>query len=465
MSTSKGKEQDSSTGIIGSLVDKVSSENIDTALDLVDRVLELVEQNTGSPEQEASDLASEVLHKIDSDDPARIALIGQTSSGKSSTVNSLFGEDIADIRASTDTTESVLRLEFGGGLVLYDTPGLIGDGELENITRAFIRIDQSRDLDVVEKVPYRRSRSSPRQDVKLEDLDDIAPIDSVLFVMDASRARSRPEKSALKNVYLLLSERYEERLIVAGTHLDELQSKDEEGRAELIQSSESVTQEDIILVSNESGEGFEELTQELFESLPSKTDSSVVQSALVEERKLSRLNYVLNDISKMISEIYRMKGSDKEEIKISVVAMNCIIKKHYSISEKRWQEINGDIDEIKKKLSKAGTKEREIKREPEGMWETIQSIFGKEFTKTIRDNEMIGLEGLKKFLPQTVALIAENEKNYDPKNIEKKSEAILQEKREIIKRAGVVDKNNMLSKVLSNILFRLFDIPKDKDTL
>jgi GTP-binding protein EngB required for normal cell division len=54
-----------------------------------------------------------------------IGFIGKTSSGKSTLINSLFGEDLAKVGAGATTTE--IEAYEGLGYKLYDTPGLDDD--------------------------------------------------------------------------------------------------------------------------------------------------------------------------------------------------------------------------------------------------------------------------------------------------------------------------------------------------
>src|SRR5687767_6744481 len=77
------------------------------------------------------DSIKEIMHKyIQDDKPLTFLLIGRTGVGKSSTVNSLLGEQIAPVGDFEPTTFSVTEYTYdknGIKILIYDTPGLCDD--------------------------------------------------------------------------------------------------------------------------------------------------------------------------------------------------------------------------------------------------------------------------------------------------------------------------------------------------
>lgn len=77
------------------------------------------------------DSIKEIMHEyIQDDKPLTFLLIGRTGVGKSSTVNSLLGEQIAPVGDFEPTTFSVTEYTYdknGIKILIYDTPGLCDD--------------------------------------------------------------------------------------------------------------------------------------------------------------------------------------------------------------------------------------------------------------------------------------------------------------------------------------------------
>lgn len=360
---------------------------------------------SGVEEASVEAILPDVLRRLEGDAPARIAVVGMTTAGKSSLINSLFGKDIVEIRATADTTEVVTRLELGH-LVLYDTPGLIGEGKLENITRAFVRVPQDSELETAEELPFKKSEDSSAEDLPLSSLEETAPIDTVLFIFDGSRVLNRFEKVYFSDLYKSLKEQYQEALVVGATHSDVLEEKEEDERKDLIKTIENLFGQRAVLVSNKTGEGLEELTLSLFRSLPSHVDASSLQSALRSKRQLSRLNYVMNEVSKMVSDTVLLNSNQNEKIRLNIIATNVFILQHYSVDREEWERLNGNTHKIYKYLREAGREEESRKREPENIIETIFSLFGAEYYKTIIKEGRIGVAGLREFLPEIAQNIA-----------------------------------------------------------
>ncbi len=107
--------------------------------------------------------------------PFRIAVLGQTSAGKSALINSIFTKEVSVEKLSADTTDKVYWVNLPNGNELYDTPGTGGNDDYENITRAFMgmaQIKSGRQFDVVPVCRSEDGASCPhifRRQVKTED--------------------------------------------------------------------------------------------------------------------------------------------------------------------------------------------------------------------------------------------------------------------------------------------------------
>jgi tRNA U34 5-carboxymethylaminomethyl modifying GTPase MnmE/TrmE len=55
---------------------------------------------------------SKALHRVHTGSSPKIALVGITSAGKSSLVNALFGESIADVKRTSDTTDCIIEPNY-----------------------------------------------------------------------------------------------------------------------------------------------------------------------------------------------------------------------------------------------------------------------------------------------------------------------------------------------------------------
>ena len=136
--------------------------------DLIKGIMNLVEDDSGplsSPKQDESSVVSRALHRLKlGEAPApRIAIVGETSVGKTALVNKLFGTELETSRITADTTQSVLRVQFPSNLVIYDTPGIFGKEKLENITRLFIGFEQGFGRTTrVTSVPFRPELGSDK---------------------------------------------------------------------------------------------------------------------------------------------------------------------------------------------------------------------------------------------------------------------------------------------------------------
>ena len=288
------------TSVLGILKVIVDSGVIEDVTDIAKRVWEQCTKNYSESEysDETPDLISKTLHRMQTGSPPRIALVGMTSAGKSSLINALFGESISEVRRNADTTNCVLTAEFPSGLVIYDTPGLAGDEELgyENITRLFLDLQQEEDSTNFTSVPFQENFTEVTE-LSLEKLKQLQPLDAILFLVDISRTLNKYEKNALKSFFFELIDKYEGRVVVAGTHLDELNKLPEQEKQGQLDSYNKIFNSQLTPVSSVSGEGLSELVINLFHVMPQKVAPAKLQESLLFTKKLNRFAFTINESS------------------------------------------------------------------------------------------------------------------------------------------------------------------------
>jgi GTP-binding protein EngB required for normal cell division len=114
---------------------------------------------------------------------ATIILTGTTHTGKSTILNTLFGDKVAKTASYTDVTGQIAKIVLPNGLIIYDTPGVGGlNDTYENVTRAFLDIPQ---INVAEQVT----------DIPLVDLKD--PSNPII-------TRVKPVSPTIENIVILL---------------------------------------------------------------------------------------------------------------------------------------------------------------------------------------------------------------------------------------------------------------------
>ncbi len=80
------------------------------------------------------------------DQNLNVLITGATGSGKSSTINALFGSTVAKVGCTPDPETKIIDKYYCYNMTLWDTPGL-GDGVEEDIKHAKIIIDKLNEVD------------------------------------------------------------------------------------------------------------------------------------------------------------------------------------------------------------------------------------------------------------------------------------------------------------------------------
>jgi hypothetical protein len=372
--------------------------------------MDLVEKNESS-------VVSKALHRLMGDRLApRIAIVGETSVGKTALVNALFSSELAEVKLTADTTHSVLRVQFPNYLVIYDTPGIFGDEKLENITRSFIGLRQRyNQTSRVRSVPF---QTDPNSDEIIHlsgrNIRQKAPIDLVLWAVNVSRPLNRVMQDALNLFFTQLDKKFGKHLVVAGTHLDVLQEVSDEEAAEQLRVWNEISNDQIILLSSTKGDGLTDLVKELFKRLPGNVSFSKLQQSLNQVAKIDRCSFVVAEMSHPLAMIMLMSGDNLEEIEIHVTILITLLCSHYSVDTETWKDLHGDGIAIARQVRQtSGVEQIGVKRAPAGVSENIKSWFGVTFygigDGTGERYRVLGVPGLSELLPIFYELIHEFE--------------------------------------------------------
>ncbi len=182
--------------------------------------------NSNLPESEKIKLLNGLNHL--EGEKMNIMITGATGSGKSSTINALFGKDVAKVGEGADPETMDIKKYDLDNLILWDSPGL-GDGKEKDISHAKNITDKLLETDE----------------------DSNLLIDLVIVILDGSSRDLGTSYQLINNVIApVLGENKEKRLLIAinkadmaksGRHWDFTRNKpDEKLKAFLDEKAESV---------------------------------------------------------------------------------------------------------------------------------------------------------------------------------------------------------------------------------
>ena len=376
----------------------------DNVIEIGKKMYELIKAEKNPYVEKKHTMVARALQQVHVNKSPRFALVGITTSGKSALANALFGEKVMNVKRTIDTTDRVFAIEFRSGLVIYDTPGVCGDEKLGNTTRSFIGLPQDESVDTVERVPFER-KPKPVKYLSPEQVSKEAPIDSVIFVIDLSQTLIQPVRKELRALYRELRDHFHGHVVVAGTHFDDIEHLDE--RDDLLKTYQQVTNHTLIPISSVSGYGLDEFVTALFQTLPDNVSLSKLQKSLVNEHKLSRLEFVITECANILGELSLLDGHQTDELQIGALGLFAMICNHYAINEETWLKYNGGVFELGQKAAEHGVNLELELRDPDGFWETIDSWFGEDFYRTVVEYQRVGVDGLAELLPGVYSLIYE----------------------------------------------------------
>ena len=90
----------------------------------------MAEFNIYDVAQAAQMIKDEIQERYDDFKTLNVVVIGKTGVGKSTLINSVFGDSVAEVGIGTPVTQTIRKLEKEDvPLAIYDTPGLELQGE------------------------------------------------------------------------------------------------------------------------------------------------------------------------------------------------------------------------------------------------------------------------------------------------------------------------------------------------
>ena len=197
---------------------------------LYDQMLENINNNKEMTENAKREIMEEMLKM--SENKANILITGATGSGKSSTINALFGIEKAEVGTGVDPqTMSIAKYDYNG-ITLWDSPGL-GDGP---------EADKRHAEGIVKKLTER-------------DTDGNFLIDVVLVILDGSSRDLGTSFELIEKVIAPCIGKNDKRLLVAinqadiamkGKHWDSENHKPDETLAAFLKEKEKSVHDRIL---------------------------------------------------------------------------------------------------------------------------------------------------------------------------------------------------------------------------
>lgn len=391
----------------------------------LEEAVKSVKGSSPNPSKSNDGTMDMVLNKVSHGREPRIAILGETSSGKSTLINKLFGHPILETKSTPDTTTMVHEIKFGSGLVLYDTPGFESwNPETENRTRAFMGLGLRRSDQKSSQIPMVVDGKVVNVDAKT--LRKEKPIDLVLFLMNISITPKRRDGEFLTQMIDQISKKGKT-LIVVGTHYDELLKKPHQEVEEMLGKWRQIVNgkdghREFLPVSSITGEGLKELVLAFFRRISDDVSFSKLQAALTTEQRLGRLSFIIEQVSQVLSEIAFLKGNNGEELLSAIYGIYALVSSHYDVSEVDWDALDGDFQRIRDHVAEFGKqvkseqKERTVEvQKQKGFWQKVRSFVRamikpiETYTEYVTKYRTIGYPGLELLLPMTASILTEFE--------------------------------------------------------
>lgn len=280
--------------------------------------------------------------------PPVIAITGMIGAGKSSLVNALFGEKIADEGLLGDTTDVVGIIPFRSRLLLYDTPGIDGlKIKLGNITRLFFGLKQISDSkNQVEAIPTIELPVVEKKEPISRQPEDLEQTDLVIFVHDARANLGLTEFDFLNEIIGLGKP-----VIILFNKIDLEIPKIVRARLKHLQNQELFPMPDIIPVSTETGENLDKLLRTIILKLPATYDGKLDKTVNKQYEQIVRtqeifLHSLITAVRTAVLMTPKGKPHDMYQVVANVLGLYFWITHKYKLSQECLKETNLGFEAI-----------------------------------------------------------------------------------------------------------------------
>ena len=277
---------------------------------------------------------------------SNVALIGATVTGKTTTINNLFGKEICEVENRADTTKCICKLVTSSGINLLDTPGTAGEMSNEDVARGYLGLENN-GVDVMYyEVKQDGSVSEPHA-LNASELTDAKP-NVILYFFDGRVMRQD------KRIVNELKETPScPKVIPVLTKID---LRNDAENSELIDeiklSTEDISGSDVVAISNKDNTGIAELVQVVFNNLPAANHAAF--NRLLNDKVIMDKTIVLNEmLRKFSSRIACMKMDKPELFSVLIMAIMTRVAIEMKLDEKKLK--NSSLLECLQELKETKT--------------------------------------------------------------------------------------------------------------
>ncbi len=298
--------------------------------------------------------------------PPVIAVTGVTHTGKSTLINTMFGEKRLEEGLTSDTSDRIVKIRFKSGLLIYDTPGAGGlEVIYENRTRAFLGLQQLQEdingnpiqplveIETIDAATYNPVTNFGEQKLRH---DEFEKPDLFLFVVDVTAgALKREDLYFFRDVASLGRP-----VIVIANKIDEASDEKTKMALDLIYRRISRS---AIPVSARNNTNIEKVIIQIIQSLPKEKAEIITQTINEDYHRVSlRQSIHANSLITAINVVNLTSGKKVEsrDLVARVLGLYLWILKEYDVPVHRLQETGANFDGIAEQVEEKLRKDKAL---------------------------------------------------------------------------------------------------------